>query len=75
MAADRAGDEEGEEQKFRDMFDTNFFGLAALIRRVLARTPAARILVFSMHDSAAPASSAPSTTKPARSNAAIGIHT
>jgi NAD(P)-dependent dehydrogenase (short-subunit alcohol dehydrogenase family) len=27
--------EEGEEQKFRDMFDTNFFGLAALIRRVL----------------------------------------
>ena len=27
--------EEGEEQKFRDMFETNFFGLAALIRRVL----------------------------------------
>src|SRR5882724_7100528 len=27
--------EEGEEQKFRDMFETNFFGLATLIRRVL----------------------------------------
>ncbi len=27
--------EEGEDQKFRDMFETNFFGLAALIRRVL----------------------------------------
>jgi len=27
--------EEGEEQKVRDMFETNFFGLAALIRRVL----------------------------------------
>ena len=27
--------EEGEEQKFRDMFETNFFGLAAMIRRVL----------------------------------------
>ena len=27
--------EEGEEQKFRDMFETNFFGLSALIRRVL----------------------------------------
>ena len=27
--------EEGEEQKFRDMFETNFFGLTALIRRVL----------------------------------------
>lgn len=27
--------EEGEEKKFRDMFETNFFGLAALIRRVL----------------------------------------
>ena len=27
--------EEGEEQKFRDMFETNFFGLAAVIRRVL----------------------------------------
>src|SRR5258706_6204657 len=27
--------EEGEEQKFRDMFETNFFCLATLIRRVL----------------------------------------
>ena len=27
--------EEGEDQKIRDMFETNFFGLAALIRRVL----------------------------------------
>lgn len=27
--------EEGEDQKFRDMFETNFFGLAALIRHVL----------------------------------------
>ncbi len=27
--------EEGEEQKIRDMFETNFFGLAALIRRIL----------------------------------------
>lgn len=27
--------EEGEDQKVRDMFETNFFGLAALIRRVL----------------------------------------
>ncbi len=27
--------EEGEEQKIRDMFETNFFGLAAMIRRVL----------------------------------------
>ena len=27
--------EEGEDQKFRAMFETNFFGLAALIRRVL----------------------------------------